>query len=117
MAQYLTDVGQRRSLAEQLGGQRMPQPVRAHSNASCSLACTADHVADRARVQAPQGREAGQEDLAGLGVRPPVAQVGGQGLAHLAQQRQTVLAAALAPDAQLAGPPLDVIQLQAGDLA
>jgi hypothetical protein len=46
-----------------------------------------------------------------------VPEVGGQGFADVGGQRQAGVLASLAPHLQLAGPPIDVIELQGEDLA
>jgi hypothetical protein len=51
VSQHLADLRQRCSLTEHLGGQRMAEPVRTHDRLSGSLTGTADHAANRSRVQ------------------------------------------------------------------
>ena len=50
-------------------------------------------------------------------VRAPPAQVGDDRLADVARQREAVLVGPLAVDHDLAGPPVDVIEAEAGHLA
>ena len=47
----------------------------------------------------------------------PLLQIGGDRLADVARQREAVLVTSLAMDHDLAGPPVDVLQAEAGDLA
>lgn len=94
----------------------MPEPVRTHHRHLGAVTRALDDVTDEVCADRSARSPTGQEQRAGVVGTPGAAQVGGQRLADLRRQRQSILTARLAADNEFAGPPVDVAQLQTGDL-
>jgi hypothetical protein len=75
------------------------------------------NVANRPARDPGQRRALGQEHRPTEPTRPTVAQIVHQRLANIVRQRQHVLPGALPADHDLRRPPVDIIELQPGDLA
>jgi hypothetical protein len=114
--QHLADVGQRDPVGQQLGRQRVPQPMWPHRGQAGATAGTLHDVADQVRPDTPARGAAGHEQLPTPRSRTSVGQISSQGLAHLDRQWQPVTTSCLAADHQLATAPVHVVQLQARDL-
>jgi hypothetical protein len=114
--QHLPDLGQRRPGPQHLRRQRVPQPVRAHPGQPGPPASPAHDLADRRRRQPPVGGAGRAEHCHRIAARPARHQIGGDRLADLGGQRQPFEPAPLAADRHLAPLPVDVGQLQGGDL-
>lgn len=71
---------------------------------------------DRAGRDRLEGCPGLQEHLSRVALWPTSLEIAGDRLAHIYRQRQPVLPSAFAVHHQLAGPPVDVIQQQAGHL-
>src|SRR5262245_46642705 len=112
MPQDLANLGERSTLAEHLGGQRMPKQVSTLTrryNAG-ALERPANDAADRhgageATTRCPPPDE---ETTGGAVMGPSLTQVGSHGLAHVAWNWQPILSTALAPHRQPSRLPVDV---------
>ena len=62
-------------------------------------------------------REPSHEHRPTVGRGPAVGQVGGDRVAHVNRQRQSVVSASLATHHELTGPPIEIAQLQARRLS
>jgi hypothetical protein len=116
MPQHLADRHQARASAQQLAGEGVSQSVWAHGRQAGSSAGPLDHVPDQVGADRPAGRPAGQKQPPGMIRAVPPGQVADQGLTDLGGQRQPVVPPSLAADDELAGPPIEIGQLQARDL-
>ena len=118
MAEDLGDLRERDPGAGHLASQRVAEPVRPDDRHSRPRAGAAHDARDPIGSEWPDRRNSSQEHLTvHSALRAAPAQVGDDRLADVVRQREAVLVAALAPDHDLAGSPVDVLQAQAGDLA
>lgn len=83
MTQYLADVHQRCSLRQQVGGQRMPQPVSPTVQNSGSSSGAPCHVADQVSGNRLPRRPLGDEHHPMRCRRPPTVKVTSQGFADI----------------------------------
>src|ERR1700716_2019682 len=75
-----------------------------------------DDARDGAGVDSAERRIAGEDDTRGWRGRSTVAQIRGDRLADIHSQRKPVIAQGLSPHPNLPNTPVDVRQLQGGDL-
>jgi hypothetical protein len=118
VAENLGDLGQRDPGIRHLAGERVAETVRSHNRHARSHTRTTHDARDPIRPEWPDGRNSSQVHLAlhaSLWAAP--AQVGGHRLADIVRQREAALVASLSADRDLAGPPVDVLQAEVGNLA
>jgi hypothetical protein len=102
-------------LTHELAGQGVPEPMGSHVWQPGPQAGPLDDVPDQVSADRAAGCPTRQEQLASPLRFAAAGQVGDQGFTNLRRQREPVLPASLAADDELAGPPVHVAQLQAGD--
>ncbi len=117
MAQHRRDLGQRAPAGQQLGRDRVPQPVRPDPRDASPVARVAEDRPNRFRRERAIGRERAQEHLAEPSIPPPIENMLDERLADILREREPVGLRALPADRQLAGTPIDVIQQERHDLA
>ena len=117
MTEHLRDLHQRDLDGHHLAGHGVAQPVRAdfrHARPPAGPTHRGGHRARRDRLERRPGL---QEHLATVSDRSAAGEVGGEGLTDIDGQREPVPTGALAHHHQLAGPPVDVFEPDAGHLA
>ncbi len=112
MAQDLADLGQPGTGAQHLGGGGMPQAVRVRLRQASPGAGGAHDRRHATGRQATVRSANSGEDLGALAAGPTSVQPANDGVADIDRQGQSLLAAAFAPDYDLAGAPVDVAELQ-----
>jgi len=118
MAENLGDPRQRHPGVGQLTSQGVAEPVGPNNRHSRPRTGAANYARDPIRSQWPNWGNSSQEHLpmhGDLRAAPP--QIRDDRLADVARQREAVLVTSLAVHHDLAGPPVDVIEAEAGDLA
>ena len=110
---------ERGSRSEDVGRDRMPQRMHRDGPEPGPLTGRPDHLPDRASTsrQRPERRAHGQEHMQVAAHWATLAQIVDQRLANIGRERQPLVAVTLAAHDQLAGTPVDVRQLELGDLA
>ena len=118
VAQHLADLRQAPAGAEHLGRGGVPETVSADHRQPRPLAGVRARSPRPHRTRdRPCGARTLREHKHALAARTPASQPARQRLADISGQRQTLLAAALPADQQLARAPVDIRQPQRGDLA
>jgi len=121
MPQDLANLGERRTLAEHLGGQRMPKQMGTLARRCDAGACerAPNDGADRHRTGEPAKRcPPPHEEPTGRAVpRASLTQVGGHGLAYVPWDWQPILSTAFASHRQLSRLPVEVVERQGDNLA
>jgi hypothetical protein len=116
VAQHLSDLRQRRAGAQHLGRQRVPEPVRTAARQPGPVASPTHDLANRFRrqlpVRPPHRHEHRPRRATGTALGHPL----GKRLPGRDRQWEPLDTAALTADRNLAGPPVNVVQLQAGGL-
>lgn len=113
VAQQLSDLGQRSTASEQVAGHGVPQPVRAdHQVDAGASASRDDDTAYGAQRQPGVGSPGNDEQSPACDPgRSAIGQIVHQRLADIDPQRKRLKAVSLTPDQNLAGLPVDVIEL------
>ncbi len=95
----------------------MPEPMRPDRWKAAAQARPTHDTLDQVGLDTAARGAAGHKHGAVLGAGPGIVEVSGQCLAHLDWQWQPLLAAGLAPDKHLTGPPVHVTEFQPCDLS
>ena len=121
MAQYLTDLGERCTVAQHLSGQGMAELMRASMRCVDfgPLKCVANDRthAVRSIQQTADWCHGSKEQVPVFTGWSAVLQIGGNGCTNIGGEWQQALPATLAVNAQLRLVPVDVVQSQSDDLA
>ena len=118
MAQNLGDLGQGDPGVGHLASKGVAKPVRPDDRHARPHTGATHDARDPIRAERPDRRDGSQEHLTMHGaVLAPSSQVGGDRLTDVVWQRELVFVTALAVNHDLAGPPVNVIEAEVGDLA
>jgi hypothetical protein len=118
MTQNLGDLGQGDSGVGHLASKGVAKPVRPDDRHARSHTGATHDSRDPIRAERSDWRDGSQEHLTmHAAVLAPSSQVGGDRLTDVAWQRELVFVTALAVNHDLAGPPVNVIEAEAGDFA
>ncbi len=117
MAEHPGDLGQGHTDLDHLAGKRVAKPVCPNDRHIGTRTRAPHDARDPIRAERPDRRDDSQEHLTmHRAVRAAPSQVGDDRLTDVAWQRKALHATALAVNRNLAGPPVDVLQAQAGNL-
>jgi len=116
MPQHLSDLGQRRALAEHLRGGGVPEPMGAGWRQPGAPACLSDDLPNRAAGEASQWSSDRQEEPSTGRLRPAAAQVGHDRFPNIAGKRQAILPPSLSSHNDLTLCPIEVVKLQSRHL-
>src|ERR1035441_8749150 len=110
MPEYLSDLGERRTLRQHVGGQRVTESVRSHLRQPGPVTRGAHDHADRVTAQTFHRCSRPQEQSPALSARTAHLEVGGDGPTDISRHRKAVEAMSLSMDDDLSSPPVHVVE-------